>query len=184
MPPRIFRLAVVVGGVTLLTGAHADPGIRACVARTGPDYYAIDLVGTRNVPGMGLASGRADVQLSPSSPFSIAMAEDGSYRYEISVSLERMRAPRTGVLVAWVTTREVDDVQRIGMLDSDLRVTGSTSWNKFLVVVTLEPTDDPSAERWSGPVAFRGMSRSGMMHTMAGHGPFQQENCAAYGYDE
>jgi hypothetical protein len=30
---------------------------------------------------------------------------------------------------------------------------------------------------------MRGMSRSGMMHTMAGHGPFQQENCARYGYN-
>jgi len=26
------------------------------------------------------------------------------------------------------------------------------------------------------------VSRSGLMHTMAGHGAFQQENCAAYGY--
>jgi len=36
---------------------------------------------------------------------------------------------------------------------------------------------------WTGPVVMRGMSRSGLMHTMAGHGAFEQENCAAYGYD-
>ena len=42
--------------------------------------------------------------------------------------------------------------------------------------------DDPGAERWSGPIVFRGMSRSGMMHTMVGHGALQKENCAAYGY--
>ncbi len=49
-------------------------------------------------------------------------------------------------------------------------------------MITLEAVDDPAAETWSGPVALRGMSRSGMMHTMVGHGAFQQENCAAYGY--
>ena len=53
---------------------------------------------------------------------------------------------------------------------------------EILVVITLEAGDDPSAQRWSGPIAFRGMSRSGLMHTMAGHGALQQENCAAYGY--
>ncbi|MGD2070011.1 MAG: hypothetical protein PVI57_15165, partial [Gemmatimonadota bacterium] len=59
---------------------------------------------------------------------------------------------------------------------------GRVEWNKFLVVITLETVDDPSADAWSGPIALRGMSRSGKMHTMAGHGPFQQENCAAFGY--
>jgi len=28
------------------------------------------------------------------------------------------------------------------------------------------------------------MSRSGMMHTMVGHGALVQENCAAYGYGD
>lgn len=28
------------------------------------------------------------------------------------------------------------------------------------------------------------MSRSGMMHTMAGHGPFEEDNCAAYGCEQ
>jgi hypothetical protein len=71
----------------------------------------------------------------------------------------------------------------LGTLDENFQVAGTASWNKFLVVITLEAVDDPVAKRWSGPIAFRGMSRSGMMHTMAGHGPFEQENCAAYGYD-
>ena len=70
----------------------------------------------------------------------------------------------------------------MGALDENLRADGRVTWNKFIVVVTLEPEDDPAAEMWSGPVVFRGMSRSGMMHTMVGHGALQQENCAAYGY--
>jgi hypothetical protein len=35
---------------------------------------------------------------------------------------------------------------------------------------------------WTGPIVFRGMSRSGMMHTMVGHGALQMENCSSYGY--
>ena len=71
---------------------------------------------------------------------------------------------------------------RIGALDDNLRASGSVSWNKFIVLITLESHDDPEQEMWAGPVVFRGMSLSGMMHTMVGHGALIQENCAAYGY--
>jgi hypothetical protein len=93
-----------------------------------------------------------------------------------------MRAPRDGRLVAWVTTPEIDRIERMGSLDADLRVSGYVPWNRFIVVVTLEAEDDASMDRWSGPIVFRGMSRSGMMHTMVGHGALEQENCAVYGY--
>ena len=55
-------------------------------------------------------------------------------------------------------------------------------WNKFLVFVTLEPAEATGEARWQGPVVMRGLSRSGLMHTMAGHGPYEQEPCAVYGY--
>ena len=86
-----------------------------------------------------------------------------------------------GLEVHWST--EVDRIERLGVVEPGRAFTGRVAWNKFLVVVTLEEEDDPEAATWSGPIVLRGMSRSGMMHTMAGHGPFQQENCAAYGYD-
>lgn len=182
---RSIRFAAALCGAAVLTGAFAAPDVSECrtFLGTGPEYYAIELVGTKNIPGMGLAIGRADVSVSASSPFSVVLTEDGSYRYDVRVSLERMRRPRSGVLVAWITTNDLAQVQRMGVLDEKLQLVGTSSWNKFLVVISLEAEDDPSAERWAGPIAFRGMSRSGMMHTMAGHGPFQQENCAAYGYD-
>ena len=151
-------------------------------APEGPEYYAIELYTTKNLPGSGYAGGWADVFVSGASPFSVAVAPDGSYRYEVDIRLERVRTPARGRLVAWVTTPDIDRIRRVGALDDDLRVRGSVAWNQFLVVITWEPSDDPEAETWSGPVAFRGMSRSGMMHTMVGHGAFQEENCAAYGY--
>jgi hypothetical protein len=84
--------------------------------------------------------------------------------------------------VAWVTTPDLDEISRLGTLDQNFQASGSVAWNQFIVVITLEEAGDPEAPMWSGPVVFRGLSRSGMMHTMAGHGALQQENCAAYGY--
>lgn len=153
-----------------------------CLAPVGPEYYAFELFTTRNIPGTGLAKAAAEVSVAGNTPFAVSLGPDGSYVYQIDVSLDRMRAPRQGRLVAWVTDTEIDHVQRMGALDDNLRVSGSVDWNKFIVVITLEAGDDPSATRWSGPVVFRGMSRSGMMHTMVGHGALQEENCAAYGY--
>ena len=152
-----------------------------CVAE-GPAYYAFGLFTTRNVPGTGLATGSAEVSVTAGSPFSVSLSTDGSYMYDLRISLERMRIPVQGYLVAWVTTPEIDHIERIGAFDVNLTTAGLVGWNKFIVVVTLEPTDDSTAIAWTGPIAFRGMSRSGLMHTMAGHGAFEQENCAIYGY--
>ena len=169
--------------VTLAGVAPSTPAL-FCAAPDDvdpPAYYAVDLVTTRKLPGTGRASGTGHVTFA-ASPFGVALAPDGSYLYDVEVQLTGMRVPTSGVLVAWVTTTQVDQIRRLGALDEHLSVQGRVGWNKFLVVVTLEPTDDAGATTWSGPIALRGMSRSGMMHTMAGHGPFQQELCAKYGY--
>lgn len=175
---RILLLTTAFG----ISGDTPEGAPRIPVCEAGPEYYAFELFTTKNIPGTGLAKGKAEISVSGSSPFAVSLTEDGSYRYDVSVRLDRMRAPRGGRLVAWVTTTELDEVVRLGALDDQLGAAGSVEWNKFIVVVTLEAGDDPTQERWAGPVAFRGMSRSGMMHTMVGHGALQEENCAAYGY--
>ena len=132
------------------------------------------------MPGTAYTRGTADVTFVRS-PFVVSVAADGSYSYEVHVALPELREPRRGAYVAWVTTPEVDEIRRLGILENG-RVTGQVAWNKFLVVVTLEDQPNHRAGRWTGPIAFRGMSRSGKMHTMAGHGPFEEEKCATYGY--
>lgn len=170
-----------VSGPAAPGASHPPSALLVCAADPEPpEYYQIPLVTTKNVPGTAFTRGSADVTFT-ASPFGVSVAPDGSYSYDVHVALDGLpEAPRGG-WVAWVTTTQVDRIERLGPLE-DGQITGSVGWNKFLVVVTLE--DDPSAEaeRWSGPIAFRGMSRSGKMHTMAGHGPFQEERCATYGY--
>ncbi len=148
----------------------------------GPEYYQFPMVSTRRVPGTGNAAGVGEVAFSQS-PFGVALAEDGSYHYDFTVRFERLKPARSGAYVVWTTTPELDQVVLAGELADPAAFSGKVAWNKFLVVVTLEPVFDPDATIWTGPIVIRGMSRSGMMHTMAGHGPFEEENCAAYGYE-
>ena len=140
------------------------------------------LTSTRNIPGTGIARGTAAIAPPSDSPFPVALSNDGSYVYDVEVRIERMKPPANGRLVAWVTTPELDRIERMGALDEHMTTVGSVSWNKFIVVVTLEPGDATDGETWTGPIVFRGMSRSGAMHTMLGHGALQQENCTSYGY--
>lgn len=151
-------------------------------AATGPsDYYAIELVPTRRVPGTGLSKGVA-YQTAVQSPFfGVALAPNGEYLHDLDIQVEGLKPLDNGSYVAWVTDADVQEIVRIGALDESLRARGQVAWNKFLVVVTREPGDEPG-DTWQGPIVMRGMSRSGRMHTMAGHGPFQTEPCAKYGF--
>lgn len=156
----------------------------ACSTAAIPDvsgaYYGIDLVSTKRVQGTGNARGLAKVTFSES-PYGVAVTNDGSYVHDIALSLERMKLPKEGVLTAWVARSDLSEVERLGVFDDAFQVSGRVAWNRFLVVVTLESSSEPG-DLWSGPVVLRGMSRSGMMHTMAGHGPFEKEPCAKYGF--
>lgn len=207
---EVRPVSLLAGGLLVLAPASSMPALMhgPAVSDAVPsaitcspvasEYYQIELVPTRNVAGTAFVKGRADVSFR-SSPFTVSIGPDGSYAQDVHVHLEGLKgAPNGHAWTAWVTTSEIDEIERLGALDETGRVSGPVSWNKFLVVVTLEPMSDepgvahtPSVESgearamrfaWQGPIAFRGMSRSGRMHTMVGHGPLQDENCAAYGF--
>lgn len=177
----------------LMIAAAAWPGSPAAAAVPGtcvgvpeptegaPAYYAIDLVSTRRLPGTRNASGVGEVTLAQS-PFGVALSPEGTYRQALSVRVDGLPAADDGEYVLWVTTPQLDEIRRVGPVEMAGAVEARVDWNKFLVVVTLEPEPASGAEIWEGPVVLRGMSRSGRMHTMAGHGPFQAEPCAQYGY--
>jgi hypothetical protein len=184
-------LAILTLGVTAVAVGGAEPhravpgpalpGV-PCSPSAGPEYYQFPLVPTGRVPGTGNATGVGEI-LFPHTPWGVALTGDGSYLYDFTIRFARLRPPRTGAYVVWVTTPTLDRVSLSGELTNPEAYSGRVAWNKFLVVVTHEPAFDPEATTWTGPVVIRGMSRSGMMHTMAGHGPFEQENCAAFGYE-
>lgn len=181
--PFAWALALAsADGDSRVASGLAGTACRATADNAGPEYYQFPLVSTGRVPGTGRAEGLGEVTF-PSSPYGVALATDGSYRYDFTVRLKRLAPARTGAYVVWTTTPELDQVALAGELSDPAGFHGQVDWNKFLVVVTLEPAFDSTAKTWSGPIVMRGMSRSGMMHTMAGHGAFEEEKCAAYGYE-
>lgn len=161
--------------------------VPSCVDPTPPDYYAFEMVTTRNVPGTARLRGQAEVTFVRGSPFGVSVSADGSYAYDVRLVLDDLpEAPAGSAWAVWLTKSDLSEITFAGTLDRGTDLVGRVRWNKFLAIVTLESAEAVAVEggprRWQGPVVTRGMSRSGMMHTMAGHGPFQQENCAAYGY--
>ncbi len=176
-----LALALFAWGAPTPAGADVPPDV-GCRADTGPpEYYRIDLVPTKRVPGARQAKGVGYVTFARS-PFGVALTPEGHYVYDLAVSVEGLRPATTGAYVVWIATPDLGAVERLGVLDADGSAKGRVRWNKFLVIVTLEPSAETPGARWSGPVALRGLSKSGYMHTMAGHGPFNQEPCANYGY--
>lgn len=129
---------------------------------------------TQNAPG---GRGRM-VLVQADSPYGIAVDAEGRHRYDIRLEVERLRRRDGASYVAWAATPELDRVARLGVLGPDNRVEATIVWNKFLVFVSEEA--GPDGERWAGPILLTGLSPSGRMHTMAGHGPFEGVACADY----
>lgn len=179
-----FGLMALAGAGLLLFGAAAPPAVPGpgdCAFGAPPEYYEITLIPTRRVPGARRATGAAAVTFVPS-PFGISISPKGHYVYNLDIAIQNLPPAREGAYVAWASTSDLDAIKRLGPLDEQMTISGQVGWNKFLVIITLEPTAQAS-DVWQGPVVLRGMSRSGRMHTMAGHGPFQQEPCANFGYN-
>jgi hypothetical protein len=146
-----------------------------------PAYYAIKLVSTRRLTGTRMANGVANITFAQS-PYGVSISPTGNYVYDVAIEIQNLKPPVAGSYVAWLTPPDLSEVIRLGALDESSAINGRVGWNKFLVVISLEESDDAQQERWQGPIAFRGLSRSGLMHTMAGHGPFDSEPCASFGF--
>ena len=178
--PLMLLLVPLFGWTSASTESDSVPA--ECLLLTqGPDYYEIDLVGTRKVRGARMAKGAAAVTYA-ASPFGVAISGSGTYVVDLNLAMENVELEPGMSLAGWVTTPQLDQIKPLGRFDANMKLNGQTDWNKFLVVVSLESASGDLPDMWSGPIVARGMSRSGLMHTMAGHGPFETEPCAVYGY--
>lgn len=166
--------AVASAPASAADGPERSPsGDRCTVGAPVPssDPTVVSMTSSGRAPG---ASGTLRIRLA-SSPTGLALAEDGSYRYEIRVEAGGLRGGAGVHHVAWAATPELDRHRRLGPLGEDGAVAGEVTWNKFLVFVTAERRPEP--ETWSQRILLSALSPSGRMHTMAGHGPFSGEPC-------
>jgi hypothetical protein len=135
--------------------------------RARPPLYRIDLRPTTRARG---ASGVATLTLAES-PFSIPLSPDGHILLDIRISVSGLPDPSAfgpySFYVAWISTRELDRVERLGAIGPDGTVTGHVDLNKYLVILSAESS--PTLPRWRGPIVLRGNSASSLMLNFASH---------------
>jgi hypothetical protein len=141
------------------------------VSGARPDLYVIPLQGT--APGSRLAG---TATLAPArSPFGLATTKEGFFIFEITVEVpvlppaNSFRADAT-TYVAWVTTSQLDRIERLGAVVPGAKTKGRVAMNKFMVVITAEP--NVSGEKWTGPIVMRGTSASSYLTNFSGHTMF------------
>lgn len=173
--PVVSSAVALVAGVSAnRAGASELPVPVPCRLRAAPllDPERIPLTPAGSDRGF---SGYFEIVFA-SSPFGVTVSRDGHSVYDVRVQLETARRrDALPTLVAWVTTPDLDQHVKLGVVDDDMRVAGRVDWNKFLVFVTAEQSAD--VDRWQGPILLTAMSPSGWMHTMAGHGIFESYAC-------
>ncbi len=148
----------------------AAPPVDACL-RT-PEV--VRLSGTQSAPGS-----RGSMTLTqPGSPFEITVDEGGFQTFDIEIQVDQMRKRRGAVYVVWAAKPELDEWVQLGTLSDENGLEARVAWNQFLIFVSEEASAD--VERWQGPIMLTGLSPSGRLHTMAGHGPFEAMNCQLY----
>ena len=141
------------------------------LAMARPDLYQIPLQGTGSYNQLaGIAT------LSPArSPFGIAITRDGNFLFDIRVSVPVLPPPTAfgagyTTYVAWVTTDQLDRVERLGPLIAGRPTSGRVAMAKFLVVITAEAS--AAGAKWSGPIVMKGTSPSNYLTNFSGHTMF------------
>ena len=138
------------------------------------DPFTFELVPTAAANG---ARGTVALRFG-ASPFGVTVTGNGNHSYNAVIETSGLPTGRS--LMVWATTPALDEVVRLGPLGEDGSIRAPIALNKFLVFVTAE--ESATVQRWAGPILLRGLSPSGRMHTMAGHGPFQGEACGNFGF--
>jgi len=126
-----------------------------------------------NTPRAGDAVAEARLFYA-SSPFGVAVTVDGIDRYDVRLSIQGLPSPSAlgpyKAYVAWEVTPDLTTWHRLGPVDNDTTVVGTTNMNKFLLVVTAEAS--AAAGTHQGPTVLHGTSPSGWLENFLTHDAF------------
>ncbi|CAN5462872.1 hypothetical protein BH09GEM1_BH09GEM1_08130 [soil metagenome] len=127
-----------------------------------------------NTPKSPTAAGHARLVYAES-PFGVAVTADGRAIYDVQVDASGLPAPATlgayTTYVAWATTTDLSRWDRLGTITNGRVTVGHATLNKFLFVITAEPS--ASATSHSGPTVLHGTSPSGWLQTFLSHPLFR-----------
>lgn len=154
---RISRTLIVASAAALVVATH------------GP--FDIPLFATPKVPG---AAGQARLVFA-SSPFGVAVTQDGHASYDVQVTASGLPDPSTlgdfRAYVAWVASTDLATWVRLGAVHNGTTTVGQAEMNKFLLVITAEADSAPSAH--AGPTVLHGTSPSGWLQSFLTHPLFR-----------
>ena len=109
------------------------------------------------------------------SPFGVAVTVDGRASYDVQITATGLPDPASigayTTYVAWQATTDLGEWTRLGTVSNGLSTVGRLELNKFLLVVTAEPSDTVSVR--SGPTVLHGISPSSWLQTFLTHPLFR-----------
>ena len=138
-------------------------------AAEGP--FDIPLFATPKVPA---AQGHARLVYA-SSPFGIAVTQDGRASYDVQITASGLPEPATlgeyRAYVAWATSTDLSTWVRLGAVHNGTTTVGHAEMNKFLLVITAEADTAPAAH--AGPTVLHGNSPRGWLQSFLSHPLFR-----------
>lgn len=179
---RIFlpmlALFICTAGSTRGQAIGDCAGEAAPDAPSHPDLNCIDLL-----PATGIdAAGTVRMEPIPG-PFGVAVTRDGTHRHVLRADVSGLPEPdRLGpysAYIAWAADPLFLQVKKLGVIENGTTDLGEIAFNKFLVIVSAEPT--PEAEDRTGRLVLRGQSPSNFLQP---HDLFSLSPLAALSSDD
>jgi hypothetical protein len=127
-----------------------------------------------NTPKAPTAEGSARLVFAHS-PFGVALTADGHASYDVQVTAAKLPEPSSlgayTAYVAWAVSTDLKRWDRLGPITNGTTTVGKAELNKFLLVITAEPTSAPATH--AGPTVLHGTSPSGWLQTFLTHPLFR-----------
>jgi len=125
-----------------------------------PDLYCIALL-----PAPGITANGVALMEPAASPFGVAVTSDGIHRYSIRVRIDGLPDPASlgpyTTYVAWTADPLFAHVENLGAVKNGEQLLGEVALNKFLLIITAEPSAD--VEERGGRLVLRGQSPSNLL---------------------
>jgi len=173
--------------ITLLAapGGSVAPSPARPAPATGPVCFAASARGPElfdlEPTGNGPITAKGKVELQPAtSPFGLAVTEDGNVVYEATISIDGLPPPASlgpySMYVVWLATPSLDKVRSLGKITNGQTISARVDWNKMMYIISAEAS--AQLERWKGPIVLLGRSRSARVQSIAGCPIFDTGNRA------
>ncbi len=154
---RVLRSLIAASAAALVAAAE------------GP--FDIPLFATPKAPA---AQGHARLVFA-SSPFGVAVTQDGHASYDVQVTATGLPDPSSlgefHAYVAWAASTDLATWVRLGAVRNGTTTVGQAEMNKFLLVITAEADSAPPAH--AGPTVLHGTSPSGWLQSFLTHPLFR-----------